>query len=100
MKLFTRRFTEAQALDWSRQRAKGRWKWIMLYGVLGFGVTISILITLLQTLIYQDGFHLKDEPSKILIRSIVWIFAGAIYGMIQWNISEKAYQRYTEQQEK
>jgi hypothetical protein len=73
---------------WEKIRAKGKWRYYLLYGSLLWGGIIGILSTAFE-LIYSE-FNLKYATFRI----IVFMIGGIFYGMMQWKNQESTYQQY------
>jgi len=76
---------------WVKKREKGKQHFVLVNGVLGWGVITAILWSVLMELI---------EPSqKIWVRPIIALIifpiAGIAFGHLMWNKSEKAYKKET-----
>jgi hypothetical protein len=73
---------------WENTRAKGRWSYILKYGVLYWGVTAGVLFSLI-------GHLVMDEPQPSLFQNII-IFgiAGIGRGAWRWILAEKKYARF------
>ena len=76
---------------WAKTREKGKQCFVLVNGVLGWGVTTAILWSVLMELI---------EPSqnvwvRLIIALIIFPIAGIAFGHLMWNKSEKAYEKET-----
>ena len=74
---------------WAKTREKGKQRFVLINGVLGWGVTTAILWAALMEYI---------EPSEnIWVRPIIALFifpiAGVAFGHLMWKKSEKAYDK-------
>lgn len=74
---------------WAKTREKGKQRFVLINGVLGWGVTTAILWAALMEYI---------EPSEnIWVRSIIALIifpiAGVAFGHLMWKKSEKAYDK-------
>lgn len=76
---------------WERMRKLGKWTYIFLIGMLGYG-GIMFVISLLV-----NGFYLswKEESrtTMILISLGIWAVAGAFLGFLTWYINERNYKK-------
>ncbi len=51
------------------------WKYVLLYGVLGWGITVAVLFTVINYLFFHKPF------SDIGINLVVFPLAGILYGL-------------------
>ncbi len=73
---------------WEKLRAKGKWHFILIYGVLGWGVGTAALFSLIFPLVM--GHKVPFLP--VFASSIVLFPLGGIaWGYCMWILSEKAY---------
>ncbi len=79
---------EKQIDRWAKIRAKGKWRYCIIYGSLLWGGLIGILSTAFE-LIYSE-FILKYAIFKIIIFMVFGIF----FGMSQWKSQESNYHKY------
>jgi hypothetical protein len=89
-----------QMEKWENLRSKGRKSYVIIYGILFWGIPVS-LTTEFITRITKYGFSLdifnNDHFAwKIIIRTIVFIFAGIFFGLYMWDNMEKKYQKSIE----
>lgn len=70
---------------WERTRAKGMWRFVMLYGVLIWGGTTSIVTWIIVTLIIG-----RDNLS---IRVPFFLVSGFVFGLVCWLVGEYRYRK-------
>jgi hypothetical protein len=80
-----------QRLRWEKTRTAGPIRFIMLYGVLGWGVLTGLLFSMI--------FPLYGPPNatfgKVAALAIPAFAAGGlVWGAIMWIASERAYQKH------
>ncbi|PAB60443.1 hypothetical protein [Anaeromicrobium sediminis] len=77
---------------WSDIRKKGQMKYILLYGILYWGMPLGPIIVLLNT-IRDKGFQVLNDwisiASCIMIGIIYGILIGTLYGAVKWRSMEK-----------
>ncbi len=74
---------------WEGRRKLGRTKFILLYGVVFWGVVAGTIATLLS--FWRRGFSV----STLLIAAIIWPVAGWFVGASIWTKSEEKYRQFT-----
>ena len=73
---------------WEKIRQKGKWNYILKYGVLLYGF-LAILVYLVCSIIYDEPFW-----SGLPIVLIVFVFLGVIEAYFLWEWKDKAYMEY------
>ncbi len=73
---------QKQRAKWERTRAKGMWRFVLLYGVLGWG-GLAIIAT--STLLY--GWN------KLSLVVPIYLVAGFAFGLGCWCIGESKYRK-------
>ncbi len=73
---------QKQRAKWECTRAKGMWRFVLLYGVVGWG-GVAIIAT--STLIY--GWN------KLSFVAPIYLVAGFVFGLLCWFIGEYKYRR-------
>lgn len=74
---------------WEKIRAKGKWNYILLDGVLGWGVSTAVLFSVIFPLI--DG---KQSFLHVFALSIfLFPLGGIAWGYFMWMFIEKAYEK-------
>ncbi|MHC6645037.1 hypothetical protein ACYTPF_00465 [Alteromonas sp. HB246098] len=76
---------------WAKTREKGKQRFVLVNGVLGWGVTTAILWSVLIELI-EPSQNIWVRP---IIALIIFPIAGIAFGHLTWNKSEKAYEKAT-----
>ena len=80
---------------WEEVRAFGRWRFIWIRGVAGWGVPVGILMLAWRW--WDTGT--RPALSSILITVVVITIAGGIaFGAIIWRRAERNYQRWVASQ--
>ena len=72
---------------WEQARAQGRWRYLLLSGVLAWGVPMFVLMT-----------FVVDRPAQLtagilLLSAAVWLSGGLLFGVLSWFLSEKRFNR-------
>ena len=72
---------------WARIREKGKQRFVLVYGVLGWGVSTGLLWSLLMAFIEPS----ENVWGKLAIAMIIFPIAGIAFGHLTWNKSEKGF---------
>jgi hypothetical protein len=70
---------------WVKLSKMGRSRFVLLYGILGWGIPTAILFTLLQS--YQngwDGFLFELIPALV-----IFPIGGYVWGRVMWKFLER-----------
>ena len=80
--------SEQHRARWSITRQKGKTRFILLNGALGWGLTTAALYSLLMWLVL-------DTNLKVLlpIALILFPIGGLLWGWCVWSFSERAFHR-------
>jgi hypothetical protein len=82
---------EQQANRWRKTRAMGKGKYVMYFGVLIWGIALTVIITGMQWLTQQTF-----TPSWLYIRLIVFAAIGFFIFMLRWDARERKFHEYTQ----
>lgn len=85
--LFTMR--ERDRAKWERVRAKGKRRFVLMRGVLGWGLGTAILSSVLLAIEGVPSFHLWPG---LPIAVLVFAAGGYFWGSWVWDILERQYQ--------
>lgn len=86
--------TAKHAARWEKVRQKGRARFIWLYGVALWGVSMFV-ITQLVDRAYKIQFSINSIIW--LIDLLIWLIAGYILGAFMWKNAEKQYAKFQQQ---
>ena len=74
---------------WEKTRAKGRTHYILVRGVLSYGLAMFVAMTFFA--------HRGDlSPKFIGISAVAWLIGGALFGILTWYIFERQYRKATQ----
>lgn len=95
-----RYMTLKQIKSWENARKKGRKSYVLIYGILLWGIPVALLGELFIR-ITKYGFTLdifnKDHFFQSMIfRTITFIIAGIFFGLYMWVKMENKYQKSIE----
>ena len=75
--------------QWEKTKFKGKLRYIFLVGVLGWGVPMFIVMTL----IIGSGLFPNKGTSVIIINSVIWLIGGFVFGYSGWYYADKKYNK-------
>jgi hypothetical protein len=76
---------------WESTRQQGKVKFILLSGVLSWGMPMFAVMTF----VVNRQSDQREQPGwMILVSAAIWALGGALFGFTLWTISEKRYQKY------
>jgi len=67
-----------------RRSQEGRGRFVLVYGVLGFGGAMFLSTTCLRYIHNAHEFRESAERYRLLISLLVWGIAGAFQGNLMW----------------
>lgn len=74
---------------WKVTRAMGRTRYVLVSGVLSYGLPMFIVMTFLV--------HREDlSPKFIGFSAIAWAIGGALFGITMWYVLERQYRKATQ----
>jgi hypothetical protein len=78
---------------WGQIREKGKLRYILLYWVLGWGVPVAIISSIISEMFsygfYMSMFIKKEFYFRSLGITVLFIIAGFLIGMRVWSKEEK-----------
>ncbi len=85
---------------WEKIRAKGRTRYVLVRGILGFGLIFAVAAALVEPLIGMAAWGRAYTPN-VGVRLIQWpvagIFFGLLMGIMTWAGGEREYEKYLEE---
>ncbi len=72
---------------WEVMREKGVARFLVLHGVLGWGLPMFIIMT------FVVNHTSLDDLSRIFASVIIWGIGGLCFGYWMWRIGERRYQK-------
>ncbi|MDO6426976.1 hypothetical protein Q4489_08140 [Thalassotalea sp. 1_MG-2023] len=79
---------DKQFKAWGATRSKGKLNFILISGVLSYGLPMFIMMAFV-TKPYAEGFSSKAA----IIHYIAWPVAGFLFGVTVWYITEYKYKK-------
>lgn len=80
---------EKQFDKWRKMRVKGKRNYILINGLLSWGLPMFIVMTFLVN--KPDDGHMS--LAMIAINALIWALGGLAFGYFTWYASEKSYQK-------
>jgi Na+-driven multidrug efflux pump len=74
------------AEKWERVRAAGRARFVLVYGVVGWGVTVAVLYSLVSYFLLDQSFW-----RALIISLVLFPIGGYWLGKQWWDVNEKKY---------
>ncbi len=72
--------------QWGKLRAMGRTRYVLISGVLSWGVPMFLVMTFIV--------NRRDRGADILaISAVLWLFGGALYGWLMWVLNERKFRK-------
>lgn len=78
--------------QWNTVRAKGLWHFVLFRGVLFWGMTMFVFMSILLPLFSRRPHAF--EPRTLLINAVIWLVSGVAWGLLTWWISERHYSKH------
>jgi hypothetical protein len=89
-------WTEKQHRRWETERKDGPFLWILRNGVMTWGTSMFVMMTIFRAWFYGKHTVSRDE----LIGSAgLYAIAGALFGLVLWVWSERSYKRALERED-
>jgi hypothetical protein len=85
-----KQFTDAQAAKWERARQSGSRRYILLHGVLGWGVPTAVLWSALMAALAHGGGFLHN----LAVAIVLFPLGGIAFGAWIWSIKERKYSEW------
>ena len=76
---------EAKRQRWSAIAAKGKTRWIVVRGILGAGLTLTVLTFLQDWVIDHSISGFRQICFDLLIRTPIFLVGGYLFGLLTWK---------------
>jgi hypothetical protein len=90
--------TNSRRGRWAAIAAKGKTRWVLLRGVLGFGILLTAFTFLWEHFNDQTRLGLRQISSDLLVRVPFCLMGGYIFGLLTWKWFSLRYGRSNELQ--
>ncbi|MFP4325543.1 MAG: hypothetical protein ACLFP9_05960 [Desulfonatronovibrio sp.] len=81
---------EKRIQKWESTRQKGKLRFIILYGVVGWGFGMAIIVPAIRSILFGTQIDMPQLLSGIVVFPII----GSIFGLVLWHISEIEYHNH------
>lgn len=89
MGLFNKNQKEPYQENWEQFRHGGKWKFILAYGVVAWGLSVALLISVIDLLIALGGGSIDWKGIAL---NFVWFpLGGVLLGSWYWWYNERKY---------
>ncbi|OYT97764.1 MAG: hypothetical protein CFE49_00195 [Pseudomonas sp. PGPPP3] len=93
---FSRAMPPDRATRWEMSRQRGRWGFALLSGVVGWGIPMTIGMSLfLHGRHSEPQFWLQVVPFNLGLYSL----GGLLHGLWMWRLNERAYLKFKKETE-
>lgn len=82
----------AQVERWARVRARGMPQFLLVTGLLGYGLPMFAIMT------FVVDRRAKSLP-EVAIAAAIWLVAGLLFGLVLWSFMERRYRRAADARE-
>jgi hypothetical protein len=77
---------EKRRQAWLKISGRGKARFVLIRGVLGWGMTTFVLIGLYRVFVNHDRSYLN--PISLFIGLIAWSIGGALWGLAMWRTGQ------------
>ena len=78
---------EKEYVSWAELRDKGRNRFILVTGVLSFGIPMFIVMSFLVNKPFEHGFTVAN----VSVNLGIWLVSGLVFGGLMWSFNEKRF---------
>jgi hypothetical protein len=72
--------------QWERIRARGLGRYVLVHGVLAYGLPLFLLMTFV---VHRE----HAAPRFVLVSAAAWAVGGAVFGWVMWHARDRLYRR-------
>ena len=72
---------------WRAIRAKGLWRYMLVSGVLAWGVPMFLVMT------FVVNRQRAENVGLIALQLVIWLVGGAMFGTTMWYVMERQYRK-------
>jgi hypothetical protein len=88
------RWDEKSIARWERTRARGQGRYVLYTGVLGWGLSMFVVMTVLSYLQRYGPVPPTADSGQIalvLLNLVIWPLVGSLFGIVMWLTAEASY---------
>ena len=93
MELITLKDINIQKEKWNKQKSKGKLKFILIYGVLLWGVCISIVYSIVTIFLITNytSYSILGIVFRFIAYVVIWGLCGILFAIGLWNSKVKKF---------
>ena len=76
---------EERVRRWAAIAAKGKTRWVIVRGILGFGITVIVLTFLQDWLVDHSISGFRQISFDLLVRVPIFLLGGYLFGLATWK---------------
>jgi len=76
---------EEKMQRWSAIAAKGKTRWIVVRGILGFGLTLTAFAFLQAWIVDHSISGFRQICLDLLVRAVFSLIGGYLFGLVTWK---------------
>ena len=76
---------EEKRQRWQAIAARGKTRWIVVRGILGFGLALTALTFLQAWLVDRSISGFRQICSDLLVRAVFSLIGGYLFGLVTWK---------------
>jgi len=79
---------------WECVRELGVWRFTLIYGVMAFGMSMTVsLLLALEWIAAATSVTLPPDPHRITKFALLGVVGGACFGLLFWKNSQRRFER-------
>ncbi len=77
--------SEERRQRWAAIAAKGKTRWIVLRGIIGFGLTLTAFTFLEAWIVDRSVTGFRQICSDLVVRTFFCLVGGYLFGLVTWK---------------
>ena len=77
--------TNSRRKKWAAIAARGKWRWVIMRGVLGFGIGMTVFTLLWEHMSDRTLPGLRQISIDLLFRVPLCLLGGFLFGLLTWK---------------
>jgi len=78
----------AALAQWQKTRAPGMKRFVLVTGVLSWGVPMFVAMTFFVR-------QAELSPKMLAVSALIWLMGGTLFGLAMWLLAERQYRKAT-----